>query len=246
MWYHVLSRGNRREAVFHKDGDYAAFVVAMVEMREPGCPSMSWAIRLMPNHFHLVLRPKADGDLGRWMQWLLTAHARRYHRHHGSSGHVGQGRFKAFPIQHDDHGSAVLRYVERNPARAEPVAGVEDWAWSSVPGCRQKDPLLYRGTPPCGAHTGYGPSTRRPCRPPTAPGFATPSPEAGRSATRAGRGRRPSAWAWSHASGLEAARRRPRDGESPDGKSNTTIDLRRCRFDERRAEKTASQGVCVV
>jgi hypothetical protein len=35
----------------------------------------------------------------RWMQWLLTSHVRRYHRHCGSSGHVWQGRFKAFPIQ---------------------------------------------------------------------------------------------------------------------------------------------------
>jgi len=33
MWYHALSRGNRREAVFHKDEDYAAFVEAMVDAR---------------------------------------------------------------------------------------------------------------------------------------------------------------------------------------------------------------------
>jgi hypothetical protein len=32
-----------------------------------------------------------------------TAHVRRYHRHYGSSGHVWQGRFKAFPIEEDDH-----------------------------------------------------------------------------------------------------------------------------------------------
>jgi putative transposase len=47
----------------------------------------------MPNHFHLLIRPDKDGDLGHWVQWLLTAHARRYHRHHGTTGHVGQGRF---------------------------------------------------------------------------------------------------------------------------------------------------------
>ncbi len=36
MWYHALNRGNRREAVFHKDevGDYAAFVEAMVDARK--------------------------------------------------------------------------------------------------------------------------------------------------------------------------------------------------------------------
>jgi len=73
---------------------------------------------LMPNHFHLALWPQADGDLSRWMQWVLTAHVRRYHRHYGSSGHVWQGRFKAFPIQADGHLLTVLRYIERNPVRA--------------------------------------------------------------------------------------------------------------------------------
>jgi putative transposase len=32
-----------------------------------------------PHHFHLVMRSQADGDLGRWVQGLLMAHARRYH-----------------------------------------------------------------------------------------------------------------------------------------------------------------------
>src|SRR5262245_1466092 len=72
----------------------------------------------MPNHFHVVLWPHKDGDLSRWMQWLLTAHVRRYLKHYASSGHVWQGRFKAFPIEEDDHLPTVLRYVERNPLRA--------------------------------------------------------------------------------------------------------------------------------
>jgi putative transposase len=89
---------------------------------------------LMPNHFHLVLWPHADGDLSRWMQWLLTAHVRRYHRHYGSGGHVWQGRFKAFPIEQDEHLLTVLRYVERNPVRAKsiPIRKAERWRWSSL------------------------------------------------------------------------------------------------------------------
>ncbi len=33
MWYHAPNRGNSREAVFYKDGDYAAFVEGMVDAR---------------------------------------------------------------------------------------------------------------------------------------------------------------------------------------------------------------------
>jgi putative transposase len=129
--YHVLNRGNARAQVFHKDTDYASFV----ELIGAACqrrPMRVLGYCLMPNHFHLVLWPLGDGDLGTWMQWLMTSHVRRYHRHYHSSGHVWQGRFKAFPIQEDDHLRAVLRYVERNPLRAGLVARAEDWPWSSL------------------------------------------------------------------------------------------------------------------
>ena len=66
------------------------------------------------------------------MQWLLTSHVRRYHRHCHTSGHVWQGRFKAFPIEEDEHLWSVLRYVERNALRANLVRRAEDWRWSSA------------------------------------------------------------------------------------------------------------------
>ena len=117
--YHVLNRGNGRAEVFHKPEDYDAFVALF----EPACERLRMRILgycLMPNHFHLVLWPYGDGDLGRWMQWLMTSHVRRYHRHYGGSGHVWQGRFKAFPIQEDEHLLGVLRYAERRKRWQEP------------------------------------------------------------------------------------------------------------------------------
>jgi len=131
LCYHVLNRGNGRTAVFHKPEDFDAFV----ELFTPACERLPMRILgwcLMPNHFHLVLRPHHDGDLSRWMQWLMTSHVRRYHRRNHTDGHVWQGRFKAFPIQADEHLLAVLRYVERNPLRAALVERAEDWRWSSL------------------------------------------------------------------------------------------------------------------
>ena len=147
MIYHALNRGNCRATVFHKAEDFDAFRQTIVDARER-LPIDVLGYCLMPNHFHLVVRPHGDGDLGRWMQWLLTAHARRYHRLHGTSGHVWQGRFKAFPIQDDAHLAAVVRYVEHNPLRAELVKRAQDWQWSSLPDWRRGDPLVWRGEPP--------------------------------------------------------------------------------------------------
>jgi putative transposase len=87
---------------------------------------------LMPNHFHFVVWPRADRDLSRWMHWLLNAHVRRYHQHYHSSGHLWQGRCKAFPIAQDEYLLTALRYAERNPVRAGLVERAETWAWSSA------------------------------------------------------------------------------------------------------------------
>jgi putative transposase len=58
------------------------------------------------------------------------------------------GRFKAFPIEEDEHLISVLRYVARNALRAELASGAEDWKWSSVAAWLRHDPLLWRGEVP--------------------------------------------------------------------------------------------------
>ncbi len=102
---------------------------------------------LLPDHFHLLLWPRKDGDLSRWMQWLMTSHVRRYHRHYKGSGHVWQGRFKAVPVQPDEHYLTVLRYVERTPLRANVVERSQDWEWSSLKPTARSGPdgLLWNG-----------------------------------------------------------------------------------------------------
>jgi len=58
----------------------------------------------------------------------------RWHAHHrtGRTGHLYQGRFKSFPIQDDEYLLTVMRSVERNPVRANLMARVEEWNWSSA------------------------------------------------------------------------------------------------------------------
>src|SRR5439155_2965442 len=131
LCYHVLNRGNGRAAVFHKPADYDAFLRAARHASDR-VPMRVLAWCLMPNHFHLVLWPGGDADLSRWMHRLTNSPVRRYRSHYSGSGHVWQGRFKAFPIEQDDHLLSVLRYVERNALRAGLVGRAEDWPWSSL------------------------------------------------------------------------------------------------------------------
>ena len=128
--YHILNRGNGGEKVFHKDQDYSIFADIVAEAKARYSIKI-FAYCLMPNHFHIIGMPLQAEELSKWMQWLMTSHVRRYHRHYGTSGHVWQGRFKSFLIQEDAHLLTVLRYVEANPVRASLVSSAKEWPWSS-------------------------------------------------------------------------------------------------------------------
>ena len=88
MIYHVLNRGNGRMRIFHKAEDFEAFERVLGEGLNR-YPVELLTYCLMPNHWHLVVRPKTDQALGRWMGWVGVTHVRRYREHRiGSRGSI--------------------------------------------------------------------------------------------------------------------------------------------------------------
>lgn len=131
--YHVLNRANARMTIFADKEDFVAFENVLSQAIERTNTRLL-AYCLMPNHWHLVVWPRKDGELSRFMGWLTLTHTQRWHAHRNSAGtgHVYQGRFKSFPIQEDDHLYAVARYVERNALRANLVRRAEQWQFGSL------------------------------------------------------------------------------------------------------------------
>jgi putative transposase len=121
--YHVMNRTWPGVDLFEDDADYQAFEKVLAEAvdRHRGIRLCTYC--LMPNHFHLVVWPKTDGQLSRFMQWLSMTHAARWHAHRHTGGRG--------PIQQDHHFLSVCRYVERSALRANLVAKAQDWRWSS-------------------------------------------------------------------------------------------------------------------
>jgi len=153
--YHVLNRANRRARMFHKPGDYDAFLRIINEGLER-IPCRMLGLCIMPNHWHLVLWPHHDGDLSRLAGWITNTHVKRHraHYHDKVGGHLYQGRFKSFPIQEDGHLLTVLRYVEANPLRCGLSERAGQWPWSScfLRNCRSQAPLPLSPWPvPCPA-----------------------------------------------------------------------------------------------
>ena len=138
LCYHVLNRGNAGSEVFHEPRDYADYIELLCEEVETRNVRLL-AYCLLPDHFHMVFWPRKDGDLSRWMQWLSTTHVRRYHGQHQTSGHIWEGRFRAFPIQPDEHLLTVLRFVEQNPLWLKELKAAQARAVALVVGRQESD-----------------------------------------------------------------------------------------------------------
>ena len=131
--YHVLNRRVGRLELFEKPADYSAFEKILAQAHQRTAVRIT-AYCLMPNHWHLLLWPRSDGELSEVMRWITVTHTQRWHAHRHSSGTgpVYQGRFKSFPVQTDEHFLTVARYVERNALRANLAERAEAWQWSSA------------------------------------------------------------------------------------------------------------------
>ena len=100
MLFHVLNRGVGRMRLFLKDADFGAFE-QILEKTAKSRPMRILSYCLLPNHWHFVLWPEHDGDLGAFMQKLTITHAHNWqiYRRRVGYGHLYQGRYKSFPIR---------------------------------------------------------------------------------------------------------------------------------------------------
>jgi putative transposase len=119
--------------LFGQDAAFEAFQRVMVEAhrRHP--------IRVLPygvlsDRWRFVVWPRADCEVTDFFRWLAHARAMRWRVAHRivGYGHLFQGRFKIFPVQREQQGLTVLRYVERNALEGALVERAEHWRWSGL------------------------------------------------------------------------------------------------------------------
>ncbi len=159
----------RTLTLIEQPGYYAAFETIFAEAAGRTRIRLA-AYCLMPNHWHVLLWPRHDGELSEVVRWITVTHTQRWHAHRktAGTGPVYQGRFTSFPVQTEEHIRTVPQYVERNARRATLVSRAEEWQWRSVWRWTQGDPELsaslsnwhstHRET---GWHESTGPTRRR-------------------------------------------------------------------------------------
>jgi len=127
--YHVLSRGNQRQAIFADDEDRLVFLTTLSEMAERFEVEVC-AYVLMGNHYHLLLRTRR-ANLSRARQWCGVAYTSRFNINKQKSGHQLQGRFKSILVENDAYMLQLSYYIHNNPLRAGMVKRLADYRWSS-------------------------------------------------------------------------------------------------------------------
>jgi REP element-mobilizing transposase RayT len=127
--YHVTSRGNSRNDIFHSDSNREAFLRILADVVH----RFNWrchAYCLMDNHYHLLIEtPEANLSVG--MRQLNGVYTQKYNWLNQKTGHVFQGRYKAILVERDSYLLELCRYVVLNPVRAGLSEKPEQWPWSS-------------------------------------------------------------------------------------------------------------------
>jgi len=136
-FYHVMARGNCRQAIFKDEEDRLRFVQTLGE----ACSMTGWrghAWVLLSNHYHLMLEtPEANLVAG--MQWLQNTLTRRFNVRHRAWGRVFGDRYKAVLVEGGQrfYYETLMDYIHLNPVRARLVRvakgeSILDYRWSSL------------------------------------------------------------------------------------------------------------------
>ena len=140
-YYHVTCRGNGKQNIFCGDDDRRKFIALLVDSTRIYEVRLH-AYCLMNNHFHLLIQTMKS-NCGDFMRRFNVCYTGWFNNRHGRSGHLYQGRYKAFLIDADSYLLEVSRYLHLNVVRTSHfrTAGfgrrwlrVSSFPWSSLRG----------------------------------------------------------------------------------------------------------------
>ncbi len=128
--YHIVQRGNNREACFVKPENYQFYLQLWQELSTRYGVAVH-AYCLMTNHIHFLVTPEKDSALSNTLKVVGSRYAQYFNRKYKRTGTLWEGRHRSSLIQSERYLLTCMRYIELNPVRASMVARPEEYRWSS-------------------------------------------------------------------------------------------------------------------
>ena len=145
-FYHLYNRGTEKRNIFSTKAEYERFLILLYvanstlpfhlddilkhisrgstsrlsvldEFDRGETLTEISAYCLMPNHFHLLVRGRKDGDISKFMQKLSTGYTMYFNTSHNRTGSLFQGKFKATHITNDRYLAYLVSYIHLNPIK---------------------------------------------------------------------------------------------------------------------------------
>lgn len=142
--YHVILRGNAQDNIFFGEEDRYRFCLLLQEGVERFGHRLL-AFCLMTNHVHLLVQV-GDVPLSKIIQNISFRYTRWVNWRKSRSGHLFQGRYKAFLVDADEYLLQLVRYIHLNPVRVGMAKLPGDYRWSSHRAYVGKDVLPWLAT----------------------------------------------------------------------------------------------------
>lgn len=148
--YHIYTHANGSENLFREDENYYYFLNKYSEYIHPIAETFAYC--LMPNHIHLMVRMRGEGELlkffsskqkdltgfqnlsgliSRQFGNFLNAYAKAYNERFDRRGSLFERPFGRKPIENASYFTALIAYIHNNPVHHGFVKDAREWPHSS-------------------------------------------------------------------------------------------------------------------
>lgn len=127
--YHIYQRGNNKEYIF-QDDNVKSFILRCLKKYNTKFDYEILAYVIMDNHYHLLIKTNKspineimfylDNLLGKYIKGVLNR-----------TGHAFDSRYKSKLVDNNAYLVWLLRYIHRNPIKADICDSLEKYPWSS-------------------------------------------------------------------------------------------------------------------
>jgi len=143
-FYHIMLRGNYRQNIFQDSDDKLTFYRIM-SICSKKYDHKVHVFCLMSNHIHMVIET-GDIPISKVMQSISTRYVMYHNKKVQKQGRLFQGRFRSILIQDEAYLLELLFYIHMNPVKANMVASLDHYDWSSHPVYLGAKPLSWLTT----------------------------------------------------------------------------------------------------